>query len=263
MEFIKQPDKTPAVVSYDIAMLLRYADSVDKFLDSIGNTTFAAAFVFGAIRYLLDVAVKNINLLIQIKGKFEDINSRLRRLDVYLTLKEPTEAVKSMCIRALVNILRFCGLATKYLRSMFPGINRNALIVESYFRSSIRLKSEIEAVIVDLDRDTTVEVASGVAQLNSMMGQVQGDLRSLGFCKPSVNIAPLMLKIMEFHQFQEINRRDQQTSKWFPHRRRAISWCRIRETRISSDVTNSLTNCALYCVTQNQSNITTVSHCTG
>lgn len=122
MEFIKQPDKTSAVVSYDIAMLLRYADSVDKFLDSIGNTTFAAAFVFGAIRYLLDVAVKNINLLIQIKGKFEDINSRLRRLDVYLTLKEPTEAVKSMCIRALVNILRFCGLATKYLRSMFPGM---------------------------------------------------------------------------------------------------------------------------------------------
>jgi hypothetical protein len=118
-EFIKQ-DKTPAVVSYEIATLLRYADSVDKFLDSMGNTTFAVAFVFGAIRYLLDVAVKNINLLIQIKGKFEDINLRLRRLDVYLTLKEPTEAVKSMCVRALVNILRFCGLATKYLRSMLP-----------------------------------------------------------------------------------------------------------------------------------------------
>jgi len=119
MECIKQ-DKTPAVVSYEIATLLRYTDSVDKFLDSMGNTTFAAAFVFGAIRYLVDVAVKNINLLIQIKGKFEDINLRLRRLDVYLTLKEPTEAVKSMCVRALVNILRFCGLATKYLRSMFP-----------------------------------------------------------------------------------------------------------------------------------------------
>ena len=84
----------------------------------MGNTTFASAFVFGAIRYMLDVAVKNMRLLIAIKEKFEDISFRLRRLDVYLNMKEPTEAVTLMCVRSLVDILRFCGLATKYLQSI-------------------------------------------------------------------------------------------------------------------------------------------------
>src|SRR5271154_6798569 len=71
-----------------------------------------------------------------------------------------------------------------------------------------------------------------------------------------------MLKILQFHQFQEVNRQYQQMSKWFPRRRQAISWCHIRETRISSDVTDCSTNCVQYCVTQNQSSIITVSHCT-
>jgi hypothetical protein len=110
--------KPMSIVTDQIAMFLRYADAVDKFLDSLGNTTFAGAFVFGAVRYLLDVAVNNFKLFIAIKTNLEDISSRLRRLDNYLMLREPTEAVTMMCIRVLVDILRFCGLATEYLRSI-------------------------------------------------------------------------------------------------------------------------------------------------
>jgi len=111
----------PAVVSNQVATFLRYATAIDAFLDAMGNITFASAFVFGAIRYMLIIAVKNMKLLIAIREKFNDIEIRLRRLDAYLTLKQPSEAVRLMCVRVLVNILRFCGLATKYFRSsIFP-----------------------------------------------------------------------------------------------------------------------------------------------
>jgi hypothetical protein len=116
---ILKPDKVPQVVSTHIATFLRYADAFDAFLDAMGNTTFASPFIFGAIRYMLIVAVKNVNLLNAVKGQFEDINLRLHRLNVYLTtVKDTTESVRLMCIRALVNILRFCGLATKYFNSI-------------------------------------------------------------------------------------------------------------------------------------------------
>ena len=105
------------LVSNQVATFLRYASAIDAFLDSMGNTTFASAFVFGAIRFMLDVAVRNIKLVISIRAKFADVEMRLRRLDSYLNLKEPSEGVRLMSIRVLVNTLRFCGLATKYLSS--------------------------------------------------------------------------------------------------------------------------------------------------
>ena len=113
----------PAVVSNQVATFLRYASAVDSFLDAMGNTTFISAFVFGAVRFMLDIAVKNLRLLIAIRDKFADVDIRLRRLDNYLAIKEPTEAVQLMTIRVLLNTLRFYGLATKYFRSTSAPVN--------------------------------------------------------------------------------------------------------------------------------------------
>jgi hypothetical protein len=113
-------DDLPPVIGNQVATLLRYADAIDKFLESVGNVTFAGAFVFGAVRVLLTAAVKEITLLSTIKDKFDDLNHRLCRLDVYLALQNPTDAVKNMCIHVLQHILRFCALATKYFKSIPP-----------------------------------------------------------------------------------------------------------------------------------------------
>jgi hypothetical protein len=113
-------DKVPKVVSHHVATFLRYAGALDVLLGSLTNTSFPSVFVFGAVRVLLAVVVKDLKLLIDIKDQFEDFIIRLNRLDMYLSLKEPTEAVKMMCVRVLVDILRFCGLATMYFKSTYP-----------------------------------------------------------------------------------------------------------------------------------------------
>jgi hypothetical protein len=66
---------------------------------------------------MISVAVKNMNLFIAVKTQFEEFNTRLCRLDIYLSIDNPTEAVKSMLARVMTDILLFCGLATKYFRS--------------------------------------------------------------------------------------------------------------------------------------------------
>jgi hypothetical protein len=105
-------------VKNHVATFLRYVDALDKPLESMGNICFPAAFVFGAIRYMLDVAAKNIKLFLAVNDQFEDFNTRLGRLDIYLALQNPTDAIKLMLSRVMINIVRFCGLATKYLKSL-------------------------------------------------------------------------------------------------------------------------------------------------
>ena len=51
------------------------------------------------------------------------------------------------------------------------------------------MKNRMEAVILDLDRDTTIEIASGVAQLNSVMEKVQGNLSNLRIGEQQVTLA--------------------------------------------------------------------------
>jgi hypothetical protein len=57
-------------------------------------------------------------------------------------------------------------------------------VLESPFKSSISLKNRLEEVIRDLDRDTLIEIASGVAQLNFTVEKVRGDLESTKIGKP-------------------------------------------------------------------------------
>lgn len=52
-----------------------------------------------------------------------------------------------------------------------------ANVVENAFWRSIRLKNQMEAVIRDLDKDVTTEMATGVSHLNFAMEQIKGELR--------------------------------------------------------------------------------------
>lgn len=99
-----------------VATFLRYADALDKSLESFGNVCFPAALVFGAVRYMLDIAARNMKLFLAVNDQLDEFNNRLRRLDVYLALQNPTDAVKWMLARVMIDIVRFCGLATKYLK---------------------------------------------------------------------------------------------------------------------------------------------------
>src|SRR5438477_9802852 len=52
---ILKADNASSVANKQIGVFLRYADAVDKFLESTGNMTFAGAFIFGAVRCMLAV----------------------------------------------------------------------------------------------------------------------------------------------------------------------------------------------------------------
>jgi hypothetical protein len=112
-------DQVPGVITNEVATLLRYSEGIDKFLDSLVNTCFAGAFVFGVVRLLLAVSVQDVKLLIAVKEKIGELNVRLCRMKIYLTLHHPSLSIMSMCVQVLGNVLRFCGLTTKFLKSLF------------------------------------------------------------------------------------------------------------------------------------------------
>jgi len=111
---------SPPIIGQHIALLLRYAESIDKVLDSLGNTCFPAAIVFSVIRFMMSYVIKEYRLFISMEKQFQEVSMRLRRLDVYLVMNNPTEAVKSMLSRVRIDILRFTVLATVFLQCTSP-----------------------------------------------------------------------------------------------------------------------------------------------
>ena len=101
----------------DVATFLRYAEAIDKALESLANTGFAAAVVFGCVRFMLSLAAKEMKLFMAIKTQFQEMNHRLRRIDLYLRSTRRTEAVTFMLCKVMADMIRFSGLATKYLKS--------------------------------------------------------------------------------------------------------------------------------------------------
>lgn len=164
-------DKASHTLGSYMATFLRYADTIDKLLESLSNTSFPSAVLFAALRFMLSVAVQNMNLFNAIQTQFREFDARLRRIDVYLGIENPTGAVKSMLAQVLIDIIRFCGLATKYFKSIHSF--GPWLTVGNKFRPSFNLKNQLEAVISDLDKDTMLEVASGVAQMNFGIEQIR------------------------------------------------------------------------------------------
>ena len=108
--------KVPRVVSSHVAIILRYAEAIDKSLESLGNVAFPAAVLFAFVRFMMWCAIKDINLLIAMESQFEQVSLRLQRLDVYLALESPNEATKSMLRKVMIDILRFCSLSIVYLK---------------------------------------------------------------------------------------------------------------------------------------------------
>ena len=111
---------SPPIISQHIALLLRYSESIDKVFDSLGNTCFPAAIVFAVIRFMMSYVIKEYRLFISMERHFQEVSLRLRRLDVYLVMNTPTEAVKLMLSKVRIDILRFTVLATVFLKCTFP-----------------------------------------------------------------------------------------------------------------------------------------------
>ena len=112
------PSSSPADTVFDeVAVFLRYAQAIDKSLESLANTCFPAAVLFACVRFLLFLAVKEMKLFMTVKTHLQEINHRLRRLDLYLTSPNQTDALRFMLCKVMIDLLRFSGLATKYLKS--------------------------------------------------------------------------------------------------------------------------------------------------
>jgi hypothetical protein len=106
----------PPIISNQVATFLRYAQAIDKSLESLANTCYPAAVLFASVRFMLSLAVTEIALFNAVKEQFEEVNRRLQRLDVYLKMKNPNDAVRVMLRKVMIDILRFCSLSTKYLK---------------------------------------------------------------------------------------------------------------------------------------------------
>lgn len=113
-------EKIPRIVTSHVATFLRYADAIDKSLECLANTCFPAAVLFASVRFMLSIAVTDMNIFIAMEAQFEEVNQRLCRLDVYLKIERPTEAIKSMLRKVMVDIMRFCTLASVYLKCKVP-----------------------------------------------------------------------------------------------------------------------------------------------
>ena len=118
---LSRSEKIPHIVINHVSTFLRYADAIDKSLECLANICFPAAVLFASVRFMLSIAVKDMNIFISMEAQFEEVNRRLCRLDVYLKIERPTEAIKSMLRKVMVDIMRFCTLASIYLKCKVPG----------------------------------------------------------------------------------------------------------------------------------------------
>jgi hypothetical protein len=116
VSFLNPP---PPIIIDEIATLVRFAHGIDQLLESILQKS-PGAFVFGAVRVMITVAVKNMELLLTLKEQFEKVKIKLHRLDVVLALKNPENAITSKLARALIDVVRFCGQVTKYINGIAP-----------------------------------------------------------------------------------------------------------------------------------------------
>jgi hypothetical protein len=110
----------PLIIIDEIATLLRFAHAINQLLEFILQKS-PGAFVFGAVRVMITVAVKNMESFLTLKEQFEKVEIKLHRLDVVLTLKNPEYAITSKLARVLIDVVRFCGWVTKYINGIAPG----------------------------------------------------------------------------------------------------------------------------------------------
>jgi hypothetical protein len=117
MDAVPNPN-SPSMNGQEFFTLLRYANALDKHLRSIASSYLPSAFVFDAVRYMFIVAIQNRDLFLAVKAQFDDFNNKLRGLDLYLAMVDPTDVIKSIFARAMTAIVRFCALVTKHLKGI-------------------------------------------------------------------------------------------------------------------------------------------------
>ena len=102
-----------------IGNLLRYAKAICDTLGLEVQSFSPLAFVLGALRHMCTIGSKNRELFLTLADRFEELTKRLSREDVYLEKAPMTDAEKTSLISALVDIILFCGLVTKYLEGSY------------------------------------------------------------------------------------------------------------------------------------------------
>ena len=117
--FVEQelPESIPTIIKEHVANLLRYAEAVDSLFDPIANGAFSA-FVFGAVRVVISAALKNMDSFLALQEQFEKTNTYLRRLDSVLAVAVPATILPSQWARIMIDMVRFCGHATKFIRGI-------------------------------------------------------------------------------------------------------------------------------------------------
>jgi hypothetical protein len=108
----------PPIVASRLGTLLRYANVIGKLLETVAHGFSPAGFAFGAVWVLATTAVRNMKSFLALSTQFEEVRSRLQRMDKLLTVPYPAEAIISTFGRVMIDIILFCGHATKYIQGI-------------------------------------------------------------------------------------------------------------------------------------------------
>ena len=112
----------PPIITGPVAMLLRYTDAMGTPHEFNGTGYFPGSFVFGAVRIMITAAVEHMELFLDLNDRFEEVHRFLRRLDGYLNALHTADTATPSLIPVLIDIVRFCGQVTKYIKGILLGL---------------------------------------------------------------------------------------------------------------------------------------------
>ena len=114
-------DSVPANFVKSIGAILRYAKAICDASGLEVQGWAPMAFVFGQVRRMCAAGFKNLELFLSLADRFEELITRLRRIDGYLEVPPKGDADTTILTSALVDIIRLCGQVTKFMEGIFCG----------------------------------------------------------------------------------------------------------------------------------------------
>jgi hypothetical protein len=105
-------------VTGPVAMLLRFADAMTTLREFNGDGCYPGAFVFGAVRIMITAASEHMELFLDLSDYFEEVSRLLGHLSGYLSAPHTMDTIMPSFIRVSIDILRFCGHVTKYIKGI-------------------------------------------------------------------------------------------------------------------------------------------------
>ena len=115
---ILEHDNMHSAISDHLAIIIRYANAVGNSLESSSERCGQTAFVFDAVHVMISVAIKNMKLFLTLDEHFEQLRLLLHLLDIYLEIPNRTTSIDLMFAQVIGSLVRFCGLATRYLKGL-------------------------------------------------------------------------------------------------------------------------------------------------